>query len=435
MAVTIKVRREKNISTEMATMVAAKVFLSLMLLVVLAGALEIPEWLILVGGLPVPWLDKNLPYLGPFVAAILVFNVLLARRTPSCRVPVLPEPLLLAAFVVAVFGIELAHLATGGGEFHGWLHLGYFWMVVFLCTLLSFHPRLPDCRERVVRAVAGLSIVVVMLLGLAQTLSPAWGVALPGLVASQLFDSAQVAYLALFGFAVVLFDYRPRSRGEGLLVYAPGCGILIWGVMGQRLAGPILLLLGLLGLRAFSLLDRRNRPAIFAGLLLACLVVVLVFAPDAKNPTLSGLTGGAVYYDEIGAIHGDIASSFARRESILASLRLFLDAPLFGAGMAEVSEVRSLTFGLHSNIFYLLATAGLTGLSLFLLPLTLATWHAFGERGARAFAYPALVLGTMLLMPKVAWWWAVALYLLVTHPAVAVPSRDDCPIEEKSQIA
>jgi hypothetical protein len=412
--VTSEVRSE-DISTEM---VPARFFFLLLLIVVLAAALEFPEWLILVGDLPVPWLDKNLPYLAPFVVAILLFNILLAVRTPPGRVSVSLEALLLILFVVAVWGIELAHLATGGGEFHSWLHLGYFWLVLFFLTVLSFQHRLPDCREQVVRTVAALSVAMALLLGLAQAVSPSWGTALSGLVASQLFDSAQVAYTALLGLAVLLFDYRPRSHGEGLLAYGLGCGILVWVVTGQRLAGPILLLLLLLGLRAFCFLRGRKQRIAFAILLIACLAAGLLLLSNVRDPTLSGLSGGSVYYDEVGAIHGDIASSYARRETIYASLRIFLDAPLFGAGMASASELRSLTFGLHSNIFYLLASAGLAGFSLFILPLALATRRAFRNGGLRAFAYPGLVLGTMLLMPKVAWWWAVAIYLLITLPPV-----------------
>jgi hypothetical protein len=409
---------------------------SFLLAIVLIGALELSEWVVLVFGLPVPWFDKNLPYLAPFVIAVFIFNIRLAGRSVRLDLSELALALVLLFFIISIFGIELAHLMLEGGEFRGGLHLGYFWFAVFVLTLMSFHYRLPDCPEQVARATVVLSIGMATVLVLAQLLSPGWGVALPGFVSAQLFDSAQIAYMAVFGLTVSIFYCKSRSIGELLLINVLGSCVLIYAILTQRLTGPVLLLLGVLGLKVLGL--QRTRRTQIMAVLMATLAGGLFFLTSSRengeDPTLVGLVGGTVYHDEVGFLHGDILSSYARRETIYASLQLFLESPIFGVGMSRVSEVRSLIYGLHSNFFSLLAGAGLLGMSLFLLPFIMVTSNAYRRDGPQALALPALVFCTMLLTPKVVWWWAVALYLLATHIRNA-DSTIDKPISVEIQNA
>lgn len=405
-----------------------------LLLLTLFGALGIPEWLVLVTGVSIPWLDNDLPYLAPLLLAIMIFNTLVASRLNGGRILVLPESLLLILFVVVAFAIELGHVVMNGGEVVTRLHLSLFWMVVYYLALHSFHPILLNCRAWTVTLAIGMGFGVAVLDVLTVVVfSPAWGAVPFGLDPSQLFDSTFVAYLTTFAFALVLFEHTPRTRTGVWGQYALVAPVLAWATHLQRLVGPDLLLLALLGLKGLTLI-RSNRSRILAliGILVPLAAGMLYNLGNAHDPTLAGLGGGTYFFDEIGIVHGDIISSYIRRETILEELRLFLDSPLLGVGMGRASEVKILMFGTHSNLVYILAATGLLGFSLFVLPLAWATFRALRERGLQALALPMIVLGAMLLAPRVMWWWAVAMYLLSSRPDIRPQLRESFSFRERA---
>lgn len=398
-----------------------------LLFVVLVGALEIPDWLILVTNAPIPWLGHYFPYFAPVLVVALGFNLAATERLRGGRIPFVAETLLFVLFVAVLASIEFAHWLLGGGEPRPWLVLTWFWICVHFLVLRSFDHYLPRCRSLVVELVVGLALFVAVCDFLfAIVLAPGWGKAPLGLNAGQLFDSAYVAYLSVFAIALLLFERATLSMVGAAVKYGLLIPFLAYVAHQQRLAGPDLLMLALLALKSLSLLPRRNLSlrafvafaAVVAG---AGLMVNFIFGID--DPTLKGLGKGLYFFDEVGQVHGDIMSSFARRETILAELRLFLDSPIFGVGMARAGAVKVLLSGMHSSLMYILVTAGLLGFGMLCLWLIWTAWGAVRRRGVGGLSLFLVMLAMMLLATEPVWWWSVLLFLTSPTSSLGDPRQ------------
>ena len=385
-----------------------------LLVLVLVGALEIAEWLVLITSAPVPFLGRNMPYLAPCIVAILGFNLAVSSRLPP-RPAVLPLDLILfALFVVALFAIEFGHALDQGESLDIWLQMAFFWMFVCYAALRSFEGYLPRCREKIVVA----TIAAIFATGFADVLfavvlAEGWESAPLGLEGRQLFNSAYIGYLSVFGLALVVFDLPSGSYKMILLRYAVLAPFFAWVAYVQRLGGPVLLILAILGLKVLSLLRRRSHQVAVVICAWAVLVAwAVVVMPTDSNPTVSGLRQGPFLLDESKLFHGDIISSYIRRETIVRELRLFLTSPLVGVGMIRASEVKVLFFGMHSSLLYVLVASGLIGYGLLAAWLGWTVRQGWRFRGLAALALPGIVVAMMFLQTDPVWWWAIAAYLI-----------------------
>jgi len=156
---------------------------------------------------------------------------------------------------------------------------------------------------------------------------------------------------------------------------------------------------------------------VFAGILLPLACITLYGFACVQNPTLKGLAGGPYYFDEVGSVHGDVISSYIRREAILQELRLFLDSPLLGIGVGRAMKVQVLMNGMHSNLVYLLVSTGLFGFALFVLVIVWAMSRSAPEQGLKVLALPMIMGMAMLLAPEAMGWWAVTMFLISSRPS------------------
>lgn len=397
-----------------------------LLALILIEAMEIPAWFVLVAKLPIPWFGHYLPYMAPILFAVLGFNMAVNYRLRDGQLQFVPETLLFILFVVAIAIIEFVHWLRVGGDMQLWLVLAWVWMLVFFLTLRSFEYYLPDCRHQLLRLTVGLASCVAALdFLLAIVLAPAWGKAPLGLSSDQLFDSAYVAYLAVFAVAVLLFEWPPRElRGKmvAYLMLVPGLTCVAYL---QRLAGPMLILMALFAIKAFLVLPRRASLWVLLPSLLAVIGMWLNAAVLSKDPTLAGLGGGQFFFDEIGLVHGDLISSFTRRETILAELREFLDSPILGVGMAQASTVKVLGSGMHSSLVYIPVTTGLVGVGMMCLWLGWCAWGKVRREGVGGLPLFVLLGGMMLFSPEPVWWWSI-LFFLVSPAVGSGNSRGAC---------
>lgn len=390
---------------------------------VLVGALEIPEWLVLIFDLPVPWMGRTMTYFAPLLPLVIAFNLLAAKRLGHLTSMPLAAVALCVVFL-SVAGIECGHwlAASGSGDLNAWLILDLTWLLAYYMALVSFGPHLPDCREYVVRITIILAGTVALLdLVFVLAIAPTWGGSHPWLKASQLFDSAYVAYLSVLASALLLFEVHPGGannvlRKVILLLMLAGAAAI------QRLTGPLLLLVGILLLAILARLPMTGRQwwRVAAGTILAAVGISLYLWLQPDDPTVQGLRGGAYFFDEIGVLHGDVISGYIRRETILEELRLLQGSPIFGVGMSIAGQVKVMMNGPHASAILMLAAWGLLGMTLMLSWMLWYVAHWMRWRGVSALAIPMIVAGHSMLSPNPAWWWAVALYLISTPEYYAV---------------
>ena len=396
-----------------------------LVVLVVVGALETIEWIVLITDAPIPYLGRFMPYLGPCAVLILMFNLALTDRMARWR-PALPlDVILFAVFVVALFAIELGHGIARGEDLNIWLQMSFFWMFVCYAALRSFDGYLPRSREKIVAATVGVILITALAdVLLVNVLAEAWESAPLGLNPLQLFNSAYVGYVSVFGLALVLFDLPSRGYRMAIVRYGVLAPLFIWSAYLQRLTGPTLLIALVLGIRGITLLRRRSQQALVVAASVVVLAAWAAFVlPGDGNPTVEGLRQGPFFLEERGLIHGDIWSSYIRRETIVQELRLFLTSPVVGVGMNKASEIRVLLFGMHSSLLYVLVTTGLCGFGLMAVWLGWTVWQGWRARGMAALALPAIVGAMMLLQTEPVWWWAIAGYV------VAAPSAGP-PVEQ-----
>jgi len=381
-------------------------------------ALEVPDWLILLTAAPVPWLGHWMPYAVPLLLSFLIFNFSVVLRARNYCLVLLPGTVLFAIFIFTLVGLALAHWMHDGGEISDWLVAAYFWIFIFYITLRSFDLVMKDGRAEVVKwSVRWILLVGLIQFIFADVLSDGRGLGAMFFAENVLFDSAYVAYLSVFGIALLLFEMDKYSIRQHVLICVLQVLFLAVVIYSQRLNGPMLLLIALLCLKTLTFLPEQIlRGVIITGMMAIVLLcgALLMKIGGGSDPSLQGLRGGPYLFDEYGHVHGDIISSFTRIETIRLQMQSFLTSPLWGVGMAEASSVKVIFLGMHSSFFYVLVTSGLIGFGVLLLFWGMITYHATILRGVEALALPGIWLATSLLTTEPVWWWSIIVFLIVT---------------------
>lgn len=232
---------------------------------------------------------------------------------------------------------------------------------------------------------------------IAGTLMPLGSIRISGLAENP----NAFAFLAASALAIVLLlDWARRSRRAWIAVLA--AALLVDGVFVSLsragwLAGVVLTV----SLTAL----RRARPAVVAAAF--ALAAVIEFAPGLL-PNLR--TGGDKLRDYIGqALQGSDVSSIDRVRIARDAIALWLESPVFGAGLGvflerEQKSDRVPKYVIHNSALWVLAEMGVVGLVAFLgfaVAAVLALLaRARGDPG-RANVMPAValaVLGVFVVM-------------------------------------
>lgn len=408
------------------SIVSLNYILVLLLMIVLIGAIEIPDWMILITNSPLPTLGREFPYWFPILAAIGIFNITLIHHIGFPKPSISLQTLSFFVFVVAMFLIELGHVLFGGVEFDGVLAFSLLWMFLFYSVLMLFNDVLNKARSWVV-ALSLLLIFLVCLSGVVITtfFSDGRGATSNWFDNNQLFDSTYMAYLALLGVLLVLFEWPFKLVGSlDLWVKVALLSFWIYVIRFHLLAGPELMLWAVL-LYKISLITRVNFSRLvpvasilmFVGLLIA-------FNGLYQNPTFQGLYGGQYLFDEIGILHGDVISSFIRLETINQALRLFCEFPFFGVGMDAVTSIKVISLGLHSSFVYILVSSGLLGLFFFSCWIYLSVTTYWRARRADSLPLMVYLSGVSILIPTIFWWFGIIFYLFSTPKSGLLTMND-----------
>lgn len=385
-----------------------------LLTIVLLGALEAPEWLCLILDTPIPWIRQYMPYSMPLVAAVIVFNWALQRRIyGGIRVHLFG--LLFATFVCVLAVMAVIHSSHEGTELRLWLVTGFFWMFVFYVAVRSFEY-LPDARQQ----IASLALFIVLAICVTQFVG-AWllmgtlGFALPFLAERHFQHSPYIAYLAVFAIALIWFEMPWKTAGGKWAAYLLLVPLVVFIMYQQRNTGSLVILVVLIAIKVLTWLPMHFQRSVRFNIGLAGAAVLAASIPvlmQSSDPTLEGLHVPSISYDEYRNLHGDVVSSYIRRETIKEQLRLFSQSPIFGVGLSRASDIRVLTLGMHSNLLYVLVTTGLLGFGFMAIWLIYGLFISWKDRGYAALAVPSVMFAMMLLSTETNWWWAIVVFLI-----------------------
>ena len=381
--------------------------------VVIFTALEIPEWFILITGAPIPWLGHWFPYALPFLVSILVFSVSSMRKIGRYHIGVDFPVAVLTIFILVICITSFGHWWNSAIEYKDWLFLVFLWIYLFFLTIKAISSLTAEPRANVVVwSKVWIFLAVILQFLFADLLSDGRGEGLYFFVDSQLFDSVVIAYLGVLGLALIFFEKGSESRKLKLFQFFVLAPLLMYVIFSQRLAGPFLLAMMVIAFRAIIIFYRINRASIFYFAILLFLGGTLIVIPYLEI-TLKGLNSGFFLFDEIGKVHGESVSGFISLEAIRHQLMLFLEYPLFGAGMAKASEVRVLGHGMHSSLLYILVSFGILGFSLMVLFFASLTIENLRAGSVENLIYLFILLGHGLLVSEPVWWWSILIYLLL----------------------
>lgn len=377
------------------------------------SALGLPEWVVIVSYLPIPWLGDIYPYLGLFVIAATILNFRLATLPLYGGMRIRTQHCLAVLFMIAIFGIELFHISVKPGNVFIQVHMQLFWIFVLYFAFESFRNLVPGCRQLIVVAVVAYGVSLSAAYFLIAHVLPSLGIRLDAVVRpDQFVHSAYIAYSVVFALAVLLFEYRPASQRGVFVQYGIYFPILMLTLLLQRISAPFLIALVIIALKMVMLI-RMTLPravSLIIGVSVLGGGIVMFLSVDAN--TWRGLTQSQYYLLDVGTIHGDQLSSYVRRETILEALRLFLGSPILGVGAERSSQIGVLHWGLHSSLGYYLSSFGLLGTGLLFAFLAVITLNAVTARGIGMLAYPMIICAFMVFSPTANLWWSVVFYLL-----------------------
>lgn len=386
------------------------------------AALEIPDWLILVTGLPIPWLGHWFPYAAPFLLILLLFlykvNLTINRGVVSISL----SSLFFSFFVVVLLSFSVIHWLISKESYGDWLAISYFWIFTFYLVFRFYSSICPGARRIIVNwAVFFILTTAFLQFVLTEVLSDGRGTELWGLQVNQLFDSATLAYISVLGVALLSFEYRHKALFEKLIFLGVLVPFLFLVIYGQRMLGPMLLAGAIVALKLVSLIPIQFHAVLlkvlFAFVALLLLAIYAFSSIQSNDPTVAGLSGGVYYFDEVGHLHGDIMSSFTRVEAMRLQLQQFFSNPIFGVGMHDASKIKVLYLGMHSSFIYILVTSGLIGFGLIVIYWIYTLRAAFDVVGLSSFVYFGIWLGHGLLATEPVWWWSLLFFLSAGFPA------------------
>ena len=396
--------------------IAFKYIIQGFVLLILVDALEIPSWLLLILNLPVPWLGNCFPYFAPFVIAILLFSIFIKCRVFDWHLYLLPSTILFSLFIIFITFLEVIHWIASGEQLNTWLIFSFSSMFFYFIGLNSFCHLIKGYRDYVVKKTLFLIVTLALVDFVLSVLISSRGHAPVLINGNQLFDSAYIAYICVFGIAIVLFEKTTATFREGVTDYAFIIPFLLLVIYQQRLTGPLLIFLMLIGIKGLSFMPRKylTKAFVFLFFLVAAILINAVLKSGHEhNPTFYGFNNYVYYFDEYAHIHGDVISTYIRKESILQALELLLSNSVFGIGMNAASQVKVLGHGIHSSLIYIFLAYGISGFILFSGWLFSSFVISIKLRGIASIALPATLISLMILSPTLMLWWSILLFLVV----------------------
>jgi hypothetical protein len=273
-----------------------------------------------------------------------------------------------------------------------------------------------------------LSIILIwVLLSLfLQFLSGGRGISRFGItVDGQLWDTFSINYASCFGLALVYcLSNRLDSRAPvHNLFVCTVVVIFIFHIISQRLTGPLIAAGVISSLKCLALIYEKSnvRSYLVQGLLtiLVCMVGIYVCFPGLHS-VFSGIHNSWQFADQLEDL-GDVSSWYVRYFTIVESLRLFLESPVFGVGSDVGSAALVFHHSVHSLFFLILSSNGLS----VTLPLAIAfcimTTKSFSRRGIEGLIFPSLILICALLHRDIFLWTALLIYFMIQHVKTPAP--------------
>ena len=381
--------------------------------------------------LPVGNSEVNVNLADPIAllgGALFIFYWFSGSR-PQWRLRKLPLYIAICTLVVALsYIIGLRSIGWSDWAFTN-KFLGWFVLLAYGATGALIALRLRDGFSLVMKTIVATACSIVFLEFLARMLIAAnWQY---GLTLATFQMSGFSQNRNAFGFALLIcICCLLAARHERRII---PLGILLaaqWFSGSRAILGALPIVVAAAGMkRAISLYDLA-KMLLVTGLIIS-FMIAFPYLLEVGNAIIGHLSKGGAALPSLDlqittTQFSDERSNAERMSSIVGGVYLFLENPLFGAGLGayfEQTQASGKAVIIHSTIIWLLAEMGIVGLLAFAVPalhLFLDSWkHANTDRGALVIFLIFLGFGITSLVHELLYqrvFWLILGLVIATIP-------------------